>query len=223
MIQEFLSSFFLGLATPLTAACVLPLYPGFLSYLSRHFSNDESRKTYVLFGTLVVAGVISFMLSVGLIFSTLIEVSLTSVTQILSPIAFTFLGAVSLAMILNIDFQRYLPSVESPEFDKPLKNAFAFGFFFGAIVLPCNPGYITVFLARATLFNNPVSGLMNFLLFGLGIGFPLLAFSVASSTRSKQVITMLTAHEKRINQVTGLIMLTVSVYYIVFVFEILPF
>ncbi len=222
MVQEFISSFLLGLATPLTAACVLPLYPGFLSYLSRQFDGDQSRKTYALFGGVVVAGVISFMLSIGLLFSTVIQVSLTTVTQIISPIAFGFLGAISLAMIFNLDFQSYLPVMDSPEFDNPLKNAFGFGFFFGAIVLPCNPGYITVFLARATLFSNPVSGMMNFLLFGLGIGFPLLAFSLLSSGKSKQIINLMKSHEKRINQGTGLIMLTVSVYYLVYVFKVLP-
>jgi len=34
------SSFVLGLLTPLTAVCVLPLYPGFLSFLSGKLATE---------------------------------------------------------------------------------------------------------------------------------------------------------------------------------------
>lgn len=223
MLTELFNSFLLGLATPLTAACVLPLYPGFISYLTKQFDGSETRKTYAMFGGLAAAGVISFMLIFGLVFTTLIQTSLTAVTQIVSPIAFTVLGLLSIPMILGKGFETLLPSFDAPSFEDPLKNAFGFGFFFGAVVLPCNPGYIAVFLARATLFTSPVSGLSNFFLFGLGIGFPLLAFSAVSSAKSREVIDLLKKYEKRINQVSGLLMLSISLYYLVFVFEVLPF
>lgn len=222
MLQEFLNSFLLGLATPLTAACVLPLYPGFISYLSNQMDGTESKRTYALFGGLVTAGVVGFMLTLGLLFTTLIGTSLTVVTQVVSPIAFGLLGVISLFLILDLDFQSFVPSVQSPKFEDPLKNAFSFGFFFGAIVLPCNPGYIAVFLARATLFTSPVSSMGNFLLFGFGMGFPLFAFTVASANKSKEIINFLTSHEKIINRGSGLLMLGISLYYLIFVFNVLP-
>lgn len=222
MLGEFLNSFLLGLATPLTAACVLPLYPGFISYLSNQFEGEESRRTYALFGGLVVAGIISFMLILGLVFTTLIGASLTVVTEIVSPVAFGILAGISILMILNRDFSKLLPPVRSPRFDDPLKNAFSFGFFFGAIVLPCNPGYIAVFLARATLFGSPVSSLGNFLLFGFGMGFPLFAFTVASSGRSQQVIDFLKRYEELVTRVSGLLMLGISLYYLIEVFRVVP-
>lgn len=223
MLTELLNSFLLGLATPLTAACVLPLYPGFISYLTKQFDGSETRKTYAMFGGLAAAGVISFMLILGIVFTTLIQTSLTAVTQIVSPIAFTALGLLSLPLIFGRSFESLIPSFDAPSFEDPLKNAFGFGFFFGAIVLPCNPGYIAVFLARATLFSSPISGLSNFLLFGLGIGFPLIAFSAVSSAKSREVIDFLKKYEKRINQGSGLLMLSISVYYLFFVFKILNF
>lgn len=220
-ITELFSSFTLGLLTPLTAACVLPLYPGFLSYLSKQFEGDESRRLYALFGLTVVSGVISFMLLLGILFTTFLQSSLTSVIQVVSPIAFGILSAASLLLIFDIDFSSRFSGFQGPDFDIPLANAFGFGFFFGAIVLPCNPAFIATFLARAFLFQNPATSLANFLLFGLGMGFPLLFFSVASSRWSEKIIGFLKTHEKRINQVSGLIMLSVSVYYLVFVFNIL--
>lgn len=222
MLTEFFNSFILGLATPLTAACVLPLYPGFISYLSTQLEGDESRKTYMMFGGLVVAGILSFMLALGLVFTTLIGTSLTVVTEIVSPVAFGILAGISILMILNKDFSKIFPSVKTPKFDDPLKNAFSFGFFFGAIVLPCNPGYIAVFLARATLFSSPVSSLGNFTLFGFGMGAPLFAFTLASSGKSQKVIDTLKSHEEIIRRGSGLLMLSISLYYLIEVFKVIP-
>jgi len=215
---ELTNSFVLGLLTPLTAACVLPLYPGFLSYLSKRFSGEESRKTFALFGVLVVLGVISFMLATGILFSAILQVSLTSVIEVVSPLAFGFLAVVSIVMILDLDFQSRIPSYQGPSTGNTFIDAFGFGFFFGGIVIPCNPGFITLFLARASLFRTPASSLLNFFLFGLGIGFPLLVFSVASSGKSQQVIQFLKKHDSKINRGTGLVMLLVSIYYLVCVF-----
>lgn len=217
---ELLTSFLLGLATPLTAVCVLPLYPGFLSYLSSQFDGDESRETFLLFGFLVVAGVMSFMLLLGLVFSTLIQTSLTGVIEVVSPVAFTLLGVMSIFLLLDLDFQQYLPSGTAPRFGNPLLNAFGFGFFFGAIIIPCNPAFIATFFARAFLFETPLTSIANFTLFGLGIGFPLLVFSVISATRSQQVIQLLKDHQTLIHRGSGALMLAVSVYYLVFVFRV---
>lgn len=221
VLGELLSSFTLGLLTPLTAACVLPLYPGFLSYLSKQFEGDESQRSYALFGMLVVAGVLSFMLALGLIFSTFIQASLTSVIEIVSPIAFGILGVFSVFLILDLDFQKALPNYQGPRFENPLANAFGFGFFFGAIIIPCNPAFIATFFARAFLFESPLTSLLNFGLFGLGIGFPLLVFSLVSAKKSQKVIGFLKTHESKINRGSGAIMLAVAIYYLVFVFNVL--
>jgi len=221
VIGELSTSFLLGLATPLTALCVIPLYPSFISYLSKQLDGDTDQKTYLLFGLLVVAGVISFMLTLGLVFSTILQTSLTSVIEIVSPIAFAILGLMGIAMILDLDFQSHIPSKNTPEFENPLLNAFAFGFFFGAIIIPCNPAFIATFFARAFLFETPITSVLNFSLFGLGIGFPLLAFSVLSQSRSQQVIKTLQKHSKIIHKGSGLIMVTISLYYLIKVFNVL--
>ncbi|PSG99072.1 MAG: cytochrome C biogenesis protein [Nanohaloarchaea archaeon SW_7_43_1] len=221
VVGELSSSFVLGLLTPLTAACVLPLYPGYISYLSKQFSGEESQKTYALFGVVVVGGVMSFMLGLGLIFSALLQLSLTSVIETVSPLAFGLLGMMSIALIIDLDIGSQSSGFEGPEFDNPLASAYGFGFFFGAIIIPCNPAFISVFFARAFLFDTPISSLMNFTAFGLGIGFPLLFFSLASSRWSDRIISVLKRYETEINRVSGLVMLAVSVYYLVFVFQIL--
>ena len=118
-------AFLLGLVTPLGAVCVLPIYPGFLVYLSNQTSTQTAgRKTIFLFGVIITFGVILFMFLLGLVFTTILEVSLTNVVQIVSPIAFGILLIISLVLIVtgiislttdkNIDNWRFLPKGHIP-------------------------------------------------------------------------------------------------------------
>jgi cytochrome c-type biogenesis protein len=213
------SSFALGLATPLTAVCVLPLYPGFLAYLSNR--GDDGHPIGVL-AALVGAGVLAFMLALGVVFTTVLETSLTNVVGVVSPVAFGLLGLVSLLLLADVDVGSSLPTVQAPGTENPLLSAFGYGFFFGAIVVPCNPGFVAVFFARAFLFSDPVGSVLNFLAFGGGIAAPLVGLALVSDRWRSSVIGTLTRHQSLVNRVTGAVMLVVSVYYLVFVFGVLP-
>lgn len=72
LISELGAAFVLGLLTPLGAVCVLPLYPGFLVYLTSQLSGKEpGRGTIVFFGIIITGGVILFMVILGLVFTTM--------------------------------------------------------------------------------------------------------------------------------------------------------
>jgi cytochrome c biogenesis protein CcdA len=64
-----LTSLFLGLLTT-TSPCILPLYPGFLAYLSGQ--ADWGRQKYFL-GLFVLAGVLTMMLALGGILHTIYD------------------------------------------------------------------------------------------------------------------------------------------------------
>jgi len=218
----FFESFLLGLLTPLTAVCVLPLYPAFLAYLSNQFNPEEqNKKRYALFGFLITLGVIIFMFVLGLLFTTILQKSLTGVIGIVSPIAFGILGIISLFLIFNVDLSRFIPKLKTPTSKHPTLNALLYGFFFGAIVIPCNPAFIAAFLARSVLVTDFFSSMLNFVSFGLGLGFPLLLFSLISANHSQKIISFLTTHKRKINFLAGIIMLGISVYYLFFVFKVL--
>jgi len=222
IITDFLASFGLGLLTPITAVCVLPLYPAFLAYLANQFSPEDnnSRKRYVLFGLLVTLGVILFMFLLGLLFTTILQVSLTKVIGIISPIAFSIMALISLLLIFNIDLGKFIPKVNAPTSKNPTISALLYGFFFGAIVIPCNPAFIGAFFARALIIDNFLSSILNFIFFGLGLGFPLLLFSLLSVNWSQSIIGFLTRHKRIINLIAGIVMFGISLYYLVFVFNV---
>jgi cytochrome c-type biogenesis protein len=214
-------SFLAGLFAPLGAVCVLPLYPGFLSYLASKVSTESTtRKTIVMLGVLVTSGVILSMFIVGLIFTKILESSLTNIIGIISPIAFGILALVSLLLIFDIDMGRFFPKKSAPVLENPYLSSIIFGLFFGLIVLPCNPASLVVLFAISTSTMSFITNLFNFLLFGIGMGLPLLLFSLISAAKSKKVIGFLTKKKRTINLISGIIMLLISLYYLIFVFRL---
>ena len=220
LIGNIISSYMLGLLTPLTAVCVLPLYPGFIAYLSSRLSDDAKASTRVLVGIFANAGIMSFMLGIGLVFTTLLEVSLTRVIGVISPIAFALLGIISLLLLSGRDMS--LPArVSMPQMRDPLLSSYVFGLFFGAIVVPCNPGFIAAHLAKSLIVIDPVSKMAGFFAFGIGLGTPIMAFAAMSAAASAKVIAAFTSHKIIVNRVSGALMLAVSLYYLIYVFGVL--
>jgi cytochrome c-type biogenesis protein len=214
------TAFILGLLTHLTAVCVLPLYPGFLSYLSQQLSGKDDRRLLFLFGFLVTLGVILFMLLLGLVFTTILEVSLTKVIGVVSPIAFLILLLISIVLLFDYDIGKFLHKAQIKMSQNPYKSAFVYGFFFGAIVVPCNPAFIAAFFTRALVGPSFIGNMVQFLFFGIGIGTPLLIFSVVSLSASRSIIGFLTRYKSWINRISGGIMFVIAIYYLFFVFRV---
>ncbi len=221
LLSDIAVPFVLGLLTPLGAVCVLPLYPAFVASLSNQVSRKESdKKAIAMFGLIMTSGVIAFMFVLGLLFTTILQVSLTRVIEIISPIAFGILIVISVLLLSNIDVGKLLPRIRVPSVKNPLTKGFINGFFFGAVVIPCNPLFVATMFARTLLIQDVMGNLLKFLFFGIGLAFPLLAFALISTAVSQAVIGFLTTHRRMINVVAGAIMLPISVYYLVFVFRI---
>ena len=87
-------------------------------------------------------------------------------------------------------------------------------------MLHCNPAFIAVFLGRALSFTDPVGSLLNFLAFGAGMAAPLLGLAAVSDRYSEFIVGTLTRNSGLVNRLSGAVMLTVSVYYLVVVFEV---
>ena len=86
--------------------------------------------------------------------------------------------------------------------------------------MPCNPASLAVLFAISTSIMDFIINLLNFVVFGFGMGLPLLVFALISAAKSKEIIGFLTMRKKMINLIAGLIMLAISLYYLIFVFKI---
>ncbi|MEY7850124.1 cytochrome c biogenesis protein CcdA [Natrarchaeobius sp. A-rgal3] len=221
-LSGLLEHFLLGVATPLTAACVIPLYPAFIAYLASADGAKRRRPVAVL-GVLVVAGVLAFMAAVGLVFTYLLQESVNRVVADVSPIAFAALAVVGAVLLVDPGGFSRFPTLEPPQSRYPALSAFSYGFFFGAIVLPCNPATISLFFARTpVLYDTHAESMLGFLAFGLGIGAPLLAFALVSEPFGRRITRTLARYSGPINRGTGAVLLAVAGYYLLFVFDVVP-
>jgi len=218
-LSDIGTAFLLGLATPLTAACVLPLYPAFLVYLSNQTAKAKKHPIF-LFGLIISLGVIASMSLLGILFTTILKVSLTTVIGIISPIAFLILAVISILMISNVNVGQFFPKIHTPLTKNPFLSAGIFGFFFGAVVIPCNPLFIAALFARTIAVTDYLLNVLTFFSFGLGISAPLLLFAILSETSSGKIIGFVTKYQRAINIISGGIMLAISLYYLIFTFHI---
>ena len=222
LLADLAESFVLGILTPLGAVCVLPLYPGFLAYLANRLAGQTARRGTILrFALLVTGGVVGFMFLLGLLFTTILQVSLTRVIGVVSPIAFGVLLVLSLLLLFDFDVGRFLPKAKVPKVKSASVSALLYGLFFGAIVVPCNPLFIAIFFTRSVSVLGFGANLLRFLAFGLGIAAPLVALAVLSTAASGAVIRFLTRYKTPINRIAGAVMLGISTYYLFFVFRVL--
>ena len=214
--ETWIISFLAGVYTPLGAMCLLPLYPGYLAFLAGR-TKTGSTSTASL-GLAVTGGVLLAMFSFGLLFVSILKISTGDVLEILGPVIYLVLAAMSIAMIAGFDISRFFPMISTPVGKTPYITAVLFGAFFGLVALPCNPGSIILLFAISASTADFIANFINFVLFGIGMASPLLFLSALSMEKSRTFIRFFTSHHLVINRVAGVLMLSVALYYLVFVF-----
>src|SRR3990172_7576921 len=119
MINLAITSLLLGLLTT-TSTCILPLYPGFLAYLSGQ--SEMGRKKYFL-GLFVLAGVLTMMLTLGGAIA-LLAIPVGSVLVYLLPLADFLILILGILLLLNRNPFKTLPQIQVPALRHPFMNAY---------------------------------------------------------------------------------------------------
>lgn len=202
------SSITLGLLAS-TSPCILPLYPGFLAYLSAQSAGSE-RARYFL-GVFVLAGVLTMMLALGLIIA-LLSVSVGSALAIVVPLADLLIIALGVLLLMNRNPFKALPQLRVPALRHPFANAFVYGLLYGPIALPCSGPLVVGIFALSLTIGEAAGKLSTFLWFGLGFGLPLLALSFLSGASQRWITRQFAQRARLINMVGGALLVGVGVY-----------
>jgi cytochrome c-type biogenesis protein len=202
-----ITSLFLGLLTT-TSPCILPLYPGFLAYLS---SQDEMGRYKYLLSLFMLAGVLTMMLALGGIIA-LLAIPVGSVLVYLLPLADLLIFILGILLLLNRNPFKTLPQIQIPALRHPFMNAYAYGLLYGPIALPCSGPMVVSIFALSFTVGEAFSQLWAFLWFGLGLGVPLLILSFLSAGLQRQLTTLFARHSRMVNFIGGLLLVGVAIY-----------
>ncbi len=202
-----ITSLLLGLLTT-ASPCILPLYPGFLAYLSGQY--EMGRQKYLL-GLFVLAGVLTMMLALGA-FIAMLAVPVGSVLVYLLPLADLLIFLLGILLILNFNPFKTLPQIQLPVLRHPFGNAFVYGLLYGPIALPCSGPMVVSIFALSFTVGEVFNQLWVFLWFGLGLGVPLLILSFLSAAIQRQLTSLFARHSRIVNFVGGLLLVGIAIY-----------
>ena len=202
-----LTSLLLGLLTT-TSPCILPLYPGFLAYLSSQ--NEMGRQKYFL-GFFVLAGVLSMMLALGGLIA-LLAVSVGSILVYVIPFADLLIFLLGIMLLLNHNPFKTLPQIQLPLLRHPFGNAYVYGLLYGPIALPCSGPMVVSIFALSFTVGETFNQLWVFLWFGLGLGVPLLILSFFSAASQRQLTAFFAPHSRIVNFISGSLLIGIAIY-----------
>jgi cytochrome c-type biogenesis protein len=213
-----ITSLLLGLLAT-TSPCVLPLYPGFLAYLSSQTETGASRKRYFL-GFFVLVGVLSMMLALGGLIA-LLALPIGRALIYVIPLADMLLFSLGVLLLLDRNPFKALPQIQVPVLRHPFLNAYVYGLLYGPITLPCSGPLVVSIFALSLTVGEAFGKLWVFLWFGVGFGIPLLVLSLLSGGLQHQLTRLFARHSRLINAIGGLLLIGIVVYDIVQNWEML--
>lgn len=208
-MEAILTSIGLGLLASFSP-CILPLYPGYLAYLSGAHESAKGKSRYFL-GFFVLAGVLSMMLILGLIIA-LLSVSVGQALSIIIPIADLILIILGLLLLFNKNPFKALPQIKVPALRNPFFNAFIYGLLYGPIALPCSGPLVVGIFAISLTAGDALSQLNIFLWFGVGFGLPLLLLSLISGALQRTITIWLAKHSRLVNIIGGVLLVGIAIY-----------
>src|SRR5512134_2688867 len=196
-METILTSLSLGLLAT-TSPCVLPLYPGFLAYISGGQEGLQNKSGRSLLGVFVLAGVLTMMLALGGIIA-LLSLSVGRALSVIIPFADAIILLLGVLLLLDVNPFKRLPQVQAPLLSHPFVNAFVYGLLYGPIALPCSGPLVVSIFALSLTLGDALGTLNVFFWFGMGFGIPLLALSFLSGAAQRWITRQFAMHSRLIN------------------------
>jgi cytochrome c-type biogenesis protein len=208
--SSILTSISLGLLSA-GSPCILPLYPGFLAYLSGAQKAAGSGRKHYFLGFFVLTGVLVMMIALGLLIA-LISISVGQALSVAIPIADLLIIGLGLLLLLDRNPFKRLPQIQVPVLSHPYANAFVYGLLYGPIALPCSGAFVVGIFALSLTAGEALGRLGTFFWFGLGFGLPLLALSFLSGAAQRWITRQFARHARLINVIGGLLLVGIGAY-----------
>jgi cytochrome c-type biogenesis protein len=209
-VGELVAVFAAGLASA-ASPCLLPLYPGFLAYLSANAGTLAGRRATGILGLLVLAGLLTTMILIGAVLVA-VSVPVGRVASFLVPVVDGLLLVLGVLLIVGRNPFNRLPGLRVPLVRNPFGQAYVYGVMLGPIALPCAGPFLAALLAVSVGLGDAVLRLGTFLVFGLGFGLPLVVLSLLAGARQRAVVRWVTERHRPIEVISGVVLIAVAMW-----------
>ena len=209
-LDSIITSISIGLLAT-TSPCVLPLYPGYLAYISGGQEGMRNKYGRYLLGFFVLLGVLVTMLLLGGIIA-LLSVSVGRALSVVIPIADALIILLGIMLLLDKNPFKQLPQVQVPVLNHPFMNAFVYGVLYGPIALPCAGPLVVSIFALSLTTTQMLEQLSIFLWFGVGFGLPLLLLSFLSGAAASWITRQFARRARLINIISGVLLVGIGIY-----------
>lgn len=219
-MDQFLEGFAFGSASILTTACLLPLYPGLIAFLAGTAQNERSRRATPFLGLLVLAGILSMMIVIGLGLH-LLSSSTQNVLPVLLPIVYAVVIGFGGLMFFGLNPFAKMQTVQAPVLKNPYATAYVYGLLFGPMTIPCTGPIILGAFALGTVDSTLlVEQLIFFIGMGFGFGWPLVILPLLAMPLQRRLVGILAKNHVVLERGSGLLLIAVGVFGILT--ELLP-
>ena len=217
---ELVQAFLLGNAAILTNVCMLPLYPGLIAFMAGNAGNERARRATGWLGVLVLAGILSMMIGIGLVLYVL-QQSFGSLLMVALPLVYGVVIVLGVLMLSGRNPFARLATAQAPVIRNPYLMAYVYGLLFAPMTLPCTgPVILGAFLTGAGDAGALADGIAYFLFFGLGFGWPLLVLPLLAVPFQRRFVGFLAGHHLLMTRISGALLVAVGVFGIIT--ELLP-
>jgi cytochrome c-type biogenesis protein len=208
---EYLEAFALGNAAILGNVCMLPLYPGLFVLLADRVESGAPQRSIRWMGVLVLAGVLTAMVALGGLLH-LLSRSFSDVLGVMLPVLYGLVAVLGVLMLLDRNPLARMRSAQVPILSGPASSAFVYGLAMGPLTLPCTgPLIISAFVVGGVAGSGElVDGLVYFLFFGLGFGWPLVLLPLLAAPAQQRMTRFLTRNHRAITILSGVLLLGVA-------------
>lgn len=210
-MAQYLEAFVLGNGAILGNVCMLPLYPGLIAFLAGRSGGGAARGGWWL-GALVLAGILSMMTLVGLVVFAL-QQSFGAILPALLPAIYLAVFALGVLMLLGRNPFAQLGGLGVPALRSPSLAAFSYGLLLGPMTLPCTgPLIVSAFVLGAGGIGSLAEGLLYFLCFGLGFGWPLVLLPLLAQPLQRRFTSLLTRNYALIGRLSGALLVAIAIF-----------
>jgi cytochrome c-type biogenesis protein len=215
-VDVYLGAFLAGVGATITP-CILPLYPGFLAFITAGAGagprGAARRVGPARAAVLVWAGVVTGMIAIGAVIA-LLAAPLGDFNRIVLPVADLLLIAIGILLLLGRNPFARLPQPAPAALGGhgPDVGAYLYGLLFAPIAVPCSGPFLVGIFAYSLTIGDAVGRLLFFTVFGIGFGLPLFVIGLLGHARGTEIARGLVRRERLIQLGVGIVLVAVGAW-----------